>query len=178
MKLVTPDIKYKNSFLEALEEYRKEPPTNKHMRNDYYNSLSKEELENDFGSYIAKVNSYARGENLPEGYVPETTYWLIDKGEFIGRVNVRHILNDYLLREAGHIGYDIRPSKRGKGYGKIMLKLALGKAQELDIKKVLITCSVNNIASKKLIEANGGVFENSLTTRGDKPDKLRYWIDI
>ncbi len=116
--------------------------------------------------------------NLPPGYVAQTTYWLIDTNEFIGRVSIRHMLTDYLLQEGGHIGYDIRPSKRKLGYGKKILALSLPKAKELGIKKILVTCNETNLGSKKIIEANGGILENRLHLHPGKPAKLRYWITV
>ena len=108
--------------------------------------------------------------------MPQTTYWLIDNDEFIGRVSIRHTLTESLLKEGGHIGYDIRPSKRNMGYGKRILELSLPKAKELEIDKVLVTCNETNTGSKKIIEANGGILENSIEMGEGKPAKLRYWI--
>lgn len=172
MQLLEPSIKYKKSFLESLEEYQNEEKTDMHFRNEHYNKLKKGELEKNFQTYIDKELAKAKGLGLPKEYVPDSVYWLIDDDEYVGRVNIRHTLTENLLRLGGHIGYDIRLSKRGRGYGKRILELALDKAANLGIKKVLITCNVNNIASKKIIEANGGILENR------EEDKLRYWITI
>ncbi len=110
--------------------------------------------------------------------MPFSTFWLVDDGRFIGQANIRHRLNDHLMQIGGHIGYDIRPSMRGKGYGNAILGLSLGKAKELGIERALLTCDERNVASKKIIEKNGGVFES----RGPNPemghDVLRFWIDI
>ena len=174
MQLVVPVSKYKESFLEALTEYQKEKTTD---RLDIF-ALNKTELQGDFQSYIKRIENYSLGKNLPLGYVPDTTYWLIDGSEFIGRISIRHKLTESLLREGGHIGYDIRPSKRKLGYGKKILELALPKAKMLGITKALITCDETNIGTKKIIEANGGVLENSVAMGDRKPRKLRYWIEL
>ncbi|MBI2074792.1 MAG: hypothetical protein HYT83_03060 [Candidatus Levybacteria bacterium] len=113
MKLVIPSIRYKDSFIEAVKEYQKED-----LNQIRYKNLNADELENNFAAYITKILSQSVGENLPKGIVPETTFWLIDKGDFIGRASIRHELTKDLLKEGGHIGYDIRPSKRNMGYGK------------------------------------------------------------
>jgi len=175
MQLVLPDSKYKNSFLQALDEYLKE--TNLPNTQDLF-LLDKEELEKNFFSYVNKLADESQGKNLPPGYVSHTHYWLIDANEFIGRVDIRHSLTENLMRIGGHIGYDIRPSKRNQGYGKKILKLAVPKAKALGLTKVLITCDETNIASKKIIEANGGVFENSVEQGEGKPRKLRYWFNL
>ena len=79
---------------------------------------------------------------------------------------------------SGHIGYEIRPSKRRQGYDTKILRLGLEKARELDLHRVLVTCDEDNIGSKKIIEHNGGMFENAIEIEGDTVKKLRYWIVI
>lgn len=106
-------------------------------------------------------------------------FWLVDDNKFIGRIKVRHRLNKKLLRKTGHISYIIAKSERNKGYGTQALKLALQKAKELKLKRVLITCKENNLASKKIIEKNGGKFKNAIYAKADDKFKtLRYWIDL
>lgn len=178
MQLVKPSIEYKSSFIEAVKEYQQELEEGNHVRNNHYKSLNIGDLNSNFQGYVDIILSKEQGLNTPEGHVPESTLWLVDNGQYLGRVNIRHQLTDFLLKEGGTIGYDIRPTQRGKGYGKRMLKLALIKAKELGIEKVLITCNVNNIPSKKVIEANGGIIENRIkSVEKGKPDKLRYWIN-
>src|SRR5919202_4348111 len=174
MDLVTPSSQYKDSFIQAVKEYHAVDADN---ITEIY-ELNIEELENDFPYYILNLLSESEGKHLPAGYVPQTTYWLIDQGEFIGTISIRHRLTDRLLQEGGHIGYDIRPSKRKMGYGKKILALALPKAQELGLYRVLVTCNETNIGSKKIIEANGGILENRLQLHAGKPAKLRYWISL
>jgi predicted acetyltransferase len=139
---------------------------------------STETLETDFGAYVQTLADKAKGKGLPEGYVPATDFWLVDSGRYVGCVSIRHILNDHLLHEGGHIGYDIRPSERGKGYGTEILRLVLPEAKKLGIEKVLITCDTTNTASKKIIEKNGGIFENEVLAKNGVSHKLRYWISV
>jgi len=87
-------------------------------------------------------------------------------------------LNSDLLKWGGHIGYEIRPSKRRHGYGTEILRLGLEKAKQVGLHKALVTCDETNIGSKKIIENNGGQFENALAIDGSPVKKLRYWIDI
>jgi predicted acetyltransferase len=82
------------------------------------------------------------------------------------------------MRIGGHIGYQIRPTQRLRGYGKELLRLGLQKAYQLGFKRVLVTCDENNISSQKVIEYNGGQFENSVYVEGSPVRKLRYWIDL
>lgn len=176
MKLVLPSVEYKESFIEAVKEFQADQDYT--HRNQWYRKQSIPELEADFEVFVERELSHARGENLREGYVPYSTFWLVGNGEFIGQVNIRHKLNDHLLKIGGHIGYDIRPSKRGKGYGTKMLELALIEAKKLGIDKVLITTDIRNIASRKIIENNGGILENQIPNPEMGHDALRYWIDI
>jgi predicted acetyltransferase len=96
----------------------------------------------------------------------------------IGITHLRHRLTDPLRKEGGHIGYNIRPSERRKGYGTKILELALDKAREIGLKRVLVTCDTDNVASGKIIRKNGGVFEGeSISDRSGKPVS-RYWIEL
>lgn len=167
-KLIRPSIKYKKSFIEAT----KEPGARK-----LFERFRKYFQKKPFEEFVKTIKGYAEGKNLQPGYVPETTYWLISKGEYIGRLSIRHRLTEHLLKEGGHIGYEIRPSKRKKGYGKEILKLGLEKAKKLGLKKVLVTCNKDNIASKKIILKNGGVFENMIKNEGKNYYTMRFWIE-
>lgn len=109
---------------------------------------------------------------------PRRPNWLVDGGAFVGRVSIRRWLTESLLREGGHIGYDIRPSRRQQGYGTRILALALPHARLLAIERVLVTCDDNNVGSVKIIESNGGMLENVVTVDPARPPKRRYWINV
>lgn len=68
-------------------------------------------------------------------------------------------------------------NERGKGYATRMLQLGLEKFKENDKEKILITCKDFNISSIKVIEKNGGIYENSYYNKDDGYTYLRYWID-
>jgi predicted acetyltransferase len=89
---------------------------------------------------------------------------------YIGRIALRHRLTEHLLREGGHIGYDVRPPARRRGHATAMLRAALPEAAARGIPSALITCEADNLASAKVILANGGVLENELD------GKLRFWV--
>jgi predicted acetyltransferase len=103
---------------------------------------------------------------------------MIDHDEFIGRLSLRCQLNAFMYKVAGHIGYQVRPGRRCQGYGTELLHLGLIKAFEHGLTQALVTCDETNIASRKVIEHNGGVFENAVTVEGSPILKLRYWIDL
>ena len=172
MELVLPSVKYKESYLGALEEAKTDPG----------NLISKlqEPKENEtFESFVEHFYDEMKGLNLPEGYVPATMFWLIDNGEFIGRIQIRHELSEAMRTRGGHIGYYVRPTKRKMGYGKKMLEMALMEAKKMGFEKVILTCNDDNNGSIRIIEGNGGVLENIVDgeKEGEKR-KRRYWITI
>jgi len=113
-----------------------------------------------------------------EGFVPATTYLAICLADqtLVGMIDIRHRLNDHLLKYGGHIGYSVKKTARGNGYAKSMLAIALIKCQELKINPVLITCDKDNIASAKTIIANNGILENEIEY--DNKIIQRYWINL
>lgn len=113
------------------------------------------------------------GINLPEGWVPAIQLVVFSKkGQAVGFLNLRLRLSNFLLEEGGHIGYSIRLSERGKGYAKETLRQGLQIAKEKNIKQALVTCSVNNPASRAVISANGGLLEDV------RNGVERYWIEV
>lgn len=111
--------------------------------------------------------------------VPSTTYFAIRKSEnrLVGIIDLRHHINHHILGTwGGHCGYTVRPSERGNGYAKEMLRLNLNNAKELGINKLLITCHSDNIASKQTILANSGIYEKTIVVDGT--EIKRYWITI
>ena len=169
MQLVKPSTKYQESYLAAFEEGK--PETN-------HTSLTSPRENQSFAEFVREEIDHEKGKSLPKDWVSETVLWLIDTNEFIGRVSIRHRLTETLRATGGHIGYWIRPSKRKLGYGKIILKLALSTAKKLKIHHVLVTCDETNIGSRKIIEANDGVLENSIMSENEGSLKRRYWITL
>lgn len=118
------------------------------------------------------------GEKLLANRVPSSQFLSFEKGELIGFVNIRHRLNEELLRESGHIGYSVHPNKRRQGYATKQLKLALDEAQKLGLKKVLITCDKSNVGSAKTIQKVGGVLEDEVVSSHKSEIVQRYWVEI
>lgn len=168
-RLVEPSLELKDQFIAFVQDYLA----------DGDKTWGFEQALNDFPAYVQKFAHYRKGLNLPSGYVPDSTYWLMDdNGTILGRVSIRHKLTEKLMQRGGHIGYYIRPSARRKGYGTLICKLGLEKARELGIKRVLITCAKDNIASNRIIEKNGGILENEVWDEQDKEMVRRYWINL
>lgn len=144
--------------LEDVEEEYKAiktiPEQENGFENKYYNT-TKEEFVN---KVIPKLLKNSEGLELPEGYVPDTYFFLWDDDKIVGLFKIRHYLNDFLRKGEGHIGYGILPEYRGKGYAKQGLLLAIEKCKEI-IKEDEIYLSVykNNIASLK-VQLNCGAY--------------------
>jgi predicted acetyltransferase/8-oxo-dGTP pyrophosphatase MutT (NUDIX family) len=170
-RLAHPSAEYRDSFLEAMHEFQGE---GRFLERD----LTK--MANDFEGYVIGLLRMKDRATQRQDLVPETRLWLVEGGEFIGVTGIRHELNENLLAWGGHIGYAVRPSKRRRGYGKLILQLALEKSKEIGISRVLVTCSPENVASRKIIESNGGILENEAEVEidGKLDKKLRYWIDV
>ena len=133
-----------------------------------------------YESWLEKLENDLDYDNIKPGRVPANTYFAIRKSDkkIIGMINIRHKLNEYLLKMGGHIGYGVRPTERKKGYATNILALGLKRCKELGIKKVLITCDKDNIGSAKTIQNNLGILENELFDEENKKTKQRYWIDL
>ncbi len=165
MELRRPILADKETVLEMMAEFEQTQSAHDGGFWDAENFVYEEWLKNNQDHEI--------GINLPEGWVPDIQLvaFSID-GQAVGFLNIRLCLNDFLLEEGGHIGYSIRPSERGKGYAKEALRQGLQFGKEKNIKKALVTCSTENPASRAVIVANGGVFED--VRNGTE----RYWIDV
>ena len=178
--LEIPNVKYKDSFIRALREFKSND--NKATIEKEFSAIDIQKCEDDFENYVVKSRIDAmNGRNLPEGYVPWTDYWMVDKDGFAGRITFRHYLNDFLKQWAGHIGYMVIPSKRRNGYATQAMALLLSKLKEQNIPEVMISCADTNIASKKTIEkaiaVNGGRFTGVVRNERDNENVLCYWIN-
>ena len=130
-----------------------------------------------YDELLKEIEKFKNIKPYRKDLVDQYTYVLVDDNNHIyGGISIRQELNDILLTFGGHIGYLIRPSERKKGYGTLMLSLALKECAKFGINKVLVTCREENIASAKVIENNGGIYENS--KEHDNKMYRRYWINI
>lgn len=170
MKLVTPSSGYEKAFHAFYDDFSKNDPENA----DYYQAA-----KIDFSCYVQSLLDESKGINLREGFVPCSHFWLMDdKDNIVGVIRVRHhIDNEFLALECGHIGYDVAPSHRQKGYGTAMLKLALPKAKLLGISKALVMADEDNLASQKIIKANGGQYVKTVVGKVNKWPIVHFWVE-
>lgn len=166
--LTEPGKIYLASYAEAVEEYRAG------QVGDY---AFTDPAQTDV---LQKFRNYKEGIDLKPGRIPASYYWLVSEERFIGEIAIRHRLNDALRRYGGHIGYGIRRSCWNQGYGTEMLRLALEKAREMGLERVLVTCDEGNAASARVIEKNGGKLEDAIENdvSGAKVLTHRYWIEL
>ena len=139
--------------------------------NGFINSLYSDNFSL-FQEKLLRNHEMSKALNLKPQYVPQTIYWLYVDGKPVGYGKLRHILNQNLLQHGGHIGYVISPINRRRGYAKKILKELLQKAREKDIDRVLLTCDISNMASRKVIDSNNGELKEM------KNDSCFYWISI
>ena len=147
----------KEANLEDLEKeyaFVRDMPADENGLTNVWHGVSRE----DFALHaLPETIAWARGEGLPPGYVPETFYFLWDDNEIVGQFRLRHHLCDSLRSGAGHLGYFIHPSHRGKGFGTTGLRLVLLVGREI-IPEDSFYLRVNrdNPASLRVMLHNGG----------------------
>jgi predicted acetyltransferase len=179
-RLVDPDPRYQRSFLEAADELiaaGQEPyagivrlPPSAEFAGAEFTRRGLEDPEE-----FARLTSFVLADRLPDtprppGWVPCTVKWVVEGEEYLGRISVRHRLTEALFTWGGHIGYGVRPSARGRGAATFALREVLPLCAALGIDPALVTCDVDNLASRRTIERSGGVYEDT------REGKLRYWV--
>ena len=129
-----------------------------------------------FADLCARTVAMAQPDSpRPAGWVTGTYLWMVEDGtddgaQVVGRISLRHALTPWLLEVAGHVGYAVRPTARRRGIATRALALMLPVAAARGLDQVLVTCDETNLASRKVIEANGGVLEDVRNA------KMRFWI--
>lgn len=154
-----------------------------------------EQVGRDYAVLVRALDEEAHGVNLRPERVPQSVFWLVrmgagdesggdgkgiagEKKVIVGVSRLRHVLNAKLEDVGGHIGYDVRPSERRKGYGARLLALTLERARSLGLPRVLLTCDTDNVASARIIEKNGGVLASQSVSPATGVMVSRYWIEL
>ncbi len=131
--------------------------------NGYVNSVYGYDY-NEFMEWIEMKKDWSEGKNLPDGFVPDTTFVLVDDDKYIGVFNLRHCLNDFLREGPGHIGYCMSSKYRGKGYATKGLKLVLQEAKRRGIEEAYLSVNKDNPASLKVQIKNGAYIHHENET--------------
>lgn len=167
LKLVFPSLEYWESYLDSFESMDREGL----VRGMHWDGTSSPE------DFFQDVQDLKNGRNLGD-LVPASNFWIISNDEYVGRMSVRHELNEWLKNYGGHIGYEVKPAARKQGIASKALSLALDYCKtELALRLVNLTCSDNNIASIKTIERNGGVLIEKKVDFNNRLSR-HYTIDL
>ncbi|MGW5328304.1 GNAT family N-acetyltransferase [Streptomyces sp. NPDC004014] len=174
-RLMRPQSRLQASFLTAMAEFRAEGrggPGMQAMLDEDLRQYADDSWRDPvvFTAYVARLRTHAQ-QSGSEAQVKVTghTLWWAEGDEFLGFASVRHSLTPALRERGGHIGYVIRPSARRRGHATALLAAALAFASSLGVASALLTCDTGNIASRRVIESNGGVLQD------EHAGVLRYW---
>ena len=123
---------------------------------DEWKHRGEEIAHSDPYGYVDLMNERSKGRDVAEGFVRADEFWILDDGEVVGSLGVRHVLNDALKKLGGHIGYATHPAHRGRGVAVFALNRGLSVLKHLGVEEALITCQAENVASIRVIEKCGG----------------------
>lgn len=168
--LTTPEDAYEAEYQAMVAEFLSagEP---------WFNDF--ELAQSDFPTFVRELADEARGSGLPEGVVPQQTYWLVKDGtEVVAEIRLRPHLTPPFERHHGHLGYNTRPSRRGQGYATAALALALEVARRQGLTRVMLTVEGDNPASVRVIEHNGGTLEWRRADPESGEIVSCYWIAL
>jgi predicted acetyltransferase len=155
---------------EFIGAHRATSPTDPNFLHYYEEGMS-------LRRYLDVLAEQERGENLPPDHVSSTVLFAFDGPRIVGRVSIRHFLTPSLEGFGGHIGYVVVPEFRRRGYATAILRQALHIAREkLGLRRVLVTCDDDNVASIRGIERNGGVLDSVVRNPDRDSARRRYWI--
>lgn len=132
-------------------------------------------------SFVELLDRHERnklGVGLPANRVANTMFYGFAEGRIVGRIHLRHRLNENLLLRGGHFGYAVAAPYRQRGYATEMVRQLLAKCPAYGLDRVLVTCADDNPGSYRIIERFGGRLENRIWDEVDEEMIRRYWIDL
>jgi predicted acetyltransferase len=169
-ELIAPTTRLHRAWLDARDDWghRRQDGSGLHPDDDV-------DSADGFAGWVTRLLRSSDTTIVPDGDRVHCTYWwVVQDGAVLGAISLRHELNDFLRRAGGHIGYGIRPSARRRGLASWALGAVLPYAKGLGLGRVLITCDVDNEASRRTIERHGGVLDDIRDTEIGRV--RRYWV--
>ncbi len=169
LQLVSPDVAWHREWLAMAGEFEDDHIPGAALGGRTPSDLVDAEA---FAGWVEERRAHEQDQGVPEQWVPDSVRWVVEDGEILGTIHLRHRLNDWLLQEGGHIGYAVRPTARRRGVAREALAQMLAESRARGIERVLLTCDDDNLASARTIEGAGGVLEDV------RNGKRRYWITL
>jgi predicted acetyltransferase len=176
-ELIAPTVRLHAAWLAAHEEW------GPGQHEDGFGLRPSDEVGSPagFADWVARLIAQEDTATPAEAGRVHCTYrWIVEDGRVLGAIALRHESSDF-VRRAGHIGYGIRPSARGRGLAAWALGEMLGEARGLGLDRVLIVCEAGNVASAKTIERHGAILEEASLEESRKTSHgpfRRYWITL
>lgn len=174
VRLVEPSYDYKDSYLKGYKSLTSKPDQLAWLYLEDDADINTPLI--DFNAYVGTL--LKRKVAPPDGFVCDTIYWALYNNQMIGRISIRHELNEFLKKVGGHIGYVVHPDWRNKGVATWMLREILKTEKARQIGRLLLTCDQDNLASEKTIINNGGLFDQLIDLGASRPAKKHFWITI
>lgn len=122
-------------------------------------------------------------EKKETGQIPDQPisfhFWAVDGERFIGEFQLRTQLTPEVLNGIGSIGYAVRVSEQGKGYGTEILRQGLQIAKQHNMRKVILNINEENDVSAHICEKLGGVLADRIQSYNAAEGHhimRRYWI--
>ncbi|HEY5003761.1 MAG TPA: GNAT family N-acetyltransferase [Ktedonobacteraceae bacterium] len=170
LELVKPSLVFRAEYIAMVREFLQTDES-------WFNNFPL--AQSDFPAFVRELEDEAQGINLPPGIVPQQTYWLLKDGAtIVGESRLRPILTPPFEQHNGHIGYNIRPLQRQKGYATCQLALLLDVARSHRLTRVMLTIEGHNPASVRVIEKNGGKLEWCRISPETEEMLSCYWIEL
>jgi predicted acetyltransferase len=172
MQLVLRDLTNsdEHAFFEGLKEWNQEKEL------DWYTFAWKPGMS--YSQMLEILDKEVKGIDLAPGRVAHSMLYAFVDGVIVGRLSVRHELNEHLRRRGGHISYAVAEKFRKRGYATEIMRQGLEYCRHLGLNKIMVSCSDANIPSWKIIERFGGVLEDKAWDSESNETIRRYWIDL
>ena len=170
LRLVRPSFEFEAEYTAMVREFLS-------TKESWFNNF--ELALEDFPAFVQELQDEAQGIGLPPDVVPQQTYWLANEAQtLLGEIRLRPHLTPPFEQHNGHIGYNIRPSQRNKGFATCQLALVLDEARQLGLTRVMLTIDGDNLASVRVIEKNGGKLDWQRIEPETGELLSCYWVEL